>query len=36
MTVLGLISKTSARMNEVISAHVVDKITKGGESPFPG
>lgn len=29
MTVLGLISGTSTRLNEVIAAHVVDKITKG-------
>lgn len=36
MTVLGLISGTSTRMNEVIVAHVMDKITKGGKSPFPG
>lgn len=35
MTVLELISGTSTRMNEVIVAHVVDKITKGGESAFP-
>lgn len=30
MTVLGLISGTSTRLNEVIAAHVVDKITKDG------
>lgn len=36
MKVLGLISGTSTRMNEVIVSHVVDKITKVGKSPFPG
>lgn len=36
VTVWGLISGASTRMNEVIVAHVVDKITKWGKSPFPG
>lgn len=34
MTVLGLISGTSIRMNEVMVAHVVDKITKWGKAHF--